>query len=92
MPRPLPCPYCHGDLTDKIPKELKCDYNCTQCGRTWNVIDVEERHGIFTYWLAGYDAAGTVYKMKDGKVVKKLTIYKPEEEAIIRELWEKVKR
>lgn len=55
------CPHCNGKLIETNEPYVQWKYECQQCGRVWFVLDD-------VYWLAGYDAAGHVYKIEDGKI------------------------
>ena len=75
------CPHCEGELV-KAEKYLGWQYECKRCGRVWIVLD-----GI--YWLAGFDAGGHVYEIRDGVVIDHNSF---KDEELREKLWNRVRK
>jgi len=72
----MKCPHCKGEL-EEAPPFVNWKYTCLRCRRAWIVVG--------DYWLAGFDAGGHIYRVKNGKVTE-IRRNNP----LWQELWDKI--
>ena len=77
------CPHCKGELRNKSFQKMQWKYVCLRCGRVWIILDDK-------YWLAGFDAGGSVYELdKNGEFINHNSF---QDEKLREKLWDRVRK
>jgi hypothetical protein len=80
---PEKCPHCRRGALKQIDARYGWEFECTVCGRGWIVVDRK-------YWLACFDAAGSVYEIvASGEIIDRNRF---QDDKFREELWNRVRR
>lgn len=76
---PDKCPHCHYGTLEKETRGGGWDYICSGgCRRVWIILDEK-------YWLAGFDAGGEIFEIKDGRIIRQILDSDP----LWKKLWDR---